>query len=109
MPSDSAVVKTYVIGQFTGGGGGGGGTPYDNTPSMDGIGSSGSSTKYARGDHRHPSDSRKADISALAQKANTSDVPASASINNSGLISFKSSTNVTLFTLQLPIYTGEVI
>lgn len=31
-------------------------TPYDEHPQMDGAASAGGSTKYARGDHRHPTD-----------------------------------------------------
>lgn len=33
---------------------------------------------------------------------------ASATIDNNGLITFKNSAGTTLFTLQLPIYTGAV-
>lgn len=72
---------------------GGGGTPYDGDPLMDGVASAGISGLYARGDHRHPSDTT---------------IPTGASIDANGLISFKSSTNVTLFTLQLPFYDGSV-
>ena len=43
-----------------------------------------------------------------AGKADVTSVPAAASINNSGLISYKNSDNTTLFTLQLPIYNGTV-
>ena len=35
-------------------------------------------------------------------------IPSSASIDSSGLISFKNSSNSDLFTLQLPIYNGGV-
>jgi hypothetical protein len=34
---------------------------YTSTPAMDGVGSAGSSTAYAKGDHVHPSDSTKVD------------------------------------------------
>lgn len=37
-------------------------TPYTNTPLMDGGGSAGVSTYYARGDHQHPSDTAKQDL-----------------------------------------------
>ncbi|MBR2554292.1 MAG: hypothetical protein IKE94_05455 [Aeriscardovia sp.] len=37
-----------------------------------------------------------------------SDLAQSASIDSSGLISFKNDSNVTVFTLQLPIYNGGV-
>ena len=36
------------------------------------------------------------------------DLSTSASISNTGLISFKNDSNVTVFTLQLPIYNGGV-
>lgn len=35
-----------------------------DTPNMDGIGSAGSLSTFARGDHTHPSDSTKADVSS---------------------------------------------
>ena len=34
---------------------------YNSTPQMDGVGAAGSSADYARGDHRHPSDTTKQD------------------------------------------------
>lgn len=34
---------------------------YNSTPQMDGVGAAGSSTDYARGDHRHPRDTTKQD------------------------------------------------
>ena len=39
--------------------------PYTSSPAMDGIASAGSSANYSRGDHVHPSDSSKLDISAV--------------------------------------------
>lgn len=39
-------------------------------------------------------------------KAERASVPTSASIDEAGLISFKNSSGKTLFTLQLPLYTG---
>lgn len=36
-------------------------TPYDDAPLMDGTASPGAAFKYARGDHRHPSDTTKFD------------------------------------------------
>lgn len=36
--------------------------PYTSIPYKDGVGSAGSSTKYARGDHRHPTDSNIARV-----------------------------------------------
>lgn len=41
-------------------------TASDDTPLMDGAASSGTSSLYSRGDHRHPSDVNKADVTALA-------------------------------------------
>jgi len=44
-----------------------GGDPYDQAPQMDGEASAGSADEYARGDHRHPTDTtRQAAISDLA-------------------------------------------
>lgn len=39
--------------------------PYEGLPLMDGSADSGSSSQYARGDHRHPSDTTKANVSDL--------------------------------------------
>lgn len=52
---------------------------YTSNPSMDGTASPGSSTAWARGDHVHPHDSTKADVSAIPTK--TSDLT-----NDSGFI-----------------------
>ena len=41
-------------------------------------------------------------------KANAAAVPASASIDSSGLITYKNSGGTALFTLQLPLYNGGV-
>lgn len=38
----------------------------------------------------------------------TSDIPTQASINSSGLITYKNSSGTSLFTLQLPLYSGGV-
>ena len=40
-----------------------GSLPYDETPAMAGTGSAGESIEYARGDHQHPSDTSKLDVS----------------------------------------------
>ena len=39
--------------------------PYTSSPAMDGTASAGSSSNYSRGDHVHPSDTSKLDISAV--------------------------------------------
>ena len=52
---------------------------YTSNPEMDGTASPGSSTAWARGDHVHPHDSTKADVSAIPTK--TSDLT-----NDSGFI-----------------------
>lgn len=39
--------------------------PYTSSPAMDGVASAGSSANYSRGDHVHPSDSSKLDVSAV--------------------------------------------
>lgn len=66
-------------------------------PIMDGTAARGSSLRYARADHVHPSDTSRA--------AKTT-VPTQASISSAGLITFKNSSNSSLFTLQLPLYNG---
>ena len=38
--------------------------PSDSSPLMDGTASAGSSSKYARGDHVHPSDTSKANVAS---------------------------------------------
>ena len=38
---------------------------YTSTPEMDGVGAAGSSTAFAKGDHVHPSDTNKADVSTV--------------------------------------------
>ena len=43
-------------------------TAYTSTPEMDGTGSAGSSTAFAKGDHVHPKDTSKADISIIADE-----------------------------------------
>lgn len=42
-------------------------SPYDLIPQMDGTASAGSSLGYSRGDHRHPSDTTKADAWAYEE------------------------------------------
>ena len=44
-------------------------TPSSTTPKMDGTASVGSETNYARGDHRHPSDTTKVNVSDLGNVA----------------------------------------
>lgn len=53
--------ELQIITQFAGGGGG---TPSQTLPLMDGEASVGTETAYARGDHRHPSDTSKQDVIA---------------------------------------------
>lgn len=60
---------------------------YTSNPSMDGTASPGSSTAWARGDHVHPHDSTKADVSAIPTK--TSDLT-----NDSGFITSAPVTSV---------------
>lgn len=43
--------------------------PYDSSPKMDGSASAGSSSEFARGDHVHPKDTSKADVTDLNDKA----------------------------------------
>ena len=44
--------------------GAGGGTPSSSTPLMDGTAAVGTSTTYARGDHRHPTDTSRAPLAS---------------------------------------------
>ena len=60
---------------------------YTSNPAMDGTASPGSSTAWARGDHVHPHDSTKADVSAIPTK--TSDLT-----NDSGFITSAPVTSV---------------
>ena len=53
------VIAVSVMGEIAGGGA----SPYTSNPEMDGIASPGSSPEYARGNHVHPSDTGKANIS----------------------------------------------
>ena len=80
------------------GGGGSSLLPATATPLMDSTADVGSSDKYAREDHVHPTDTSRAAVSA---------VPASATISN-GIISFKNSSGTQLFTVSLPVYNGSV-
>lgn len=68
------------------------------TPLVDGTAAVGSSAKYAKEDHVHPTDT---------SRAATTSVPASASIASTGLITFANSSSTSLFTLQLPLYDGS--
>lgn len=44
----------------------------------------------------------------LSAKAAGTSVPASASVNSSGVVTFANSGGTSLFTVQLPMYTGSV-
>jgi len=54
--------------------------PSDANPNMDGVVAPGTSPTYARGDHRHPSDTAKANASDLAAKADVSALPVPATV-----------------------------
>ncbi|MBQ1428369.1 MAG: hypothetical protein IIZ06_01755, partial [Kiritimatiellae bacterium] len=60
--------------------------PSTATPAMDGTGSAGSSAEYARGDHRHPSDTTKADKTYVDAKSSikSPDGDTTVSANNNG-------------------------
>lgn len=64
-------IERYLakIAENGGGGGGEGPEPYTSSPAMDGTASAGSSAKYARGDHVHPTDTSRAAATDLAAKA----------------------------------------
>lgn len=44
--------------------------PYTETPLMDGVGSAGTSNSYARGDHKHPTDTTRASTAIATQSSN---------------------------------------
>lgn len=69
-----------------------------SSPAMDGNASVGSSSAYSRADHVHPTDTSRAAAAS---------VPDSGSISSTGLISIKHG-STTLFTIQLPLYSGGV-
>ena len=69
------------------------------TPVVDGTAEVGSSSKYAKEDHVHPTDTSRAATTTVATQA---------SINSSGLITYENSSGTSLFTLQLPLYNGGV-
>lgn len=54
-----------------------GGDPYDQAPEMDGEASAGASDEYARGDHRHPTDT-----SRMAASATGVDIKAGGDVGN---------------------------
>lgn len=64
-----ALLIAALRGNSGGGSGGEGPEPYGSNPAMDGPASAGSSAKYSRGDHVHPTDTSRAAASALAGKA----------------------------------------
>ena len=78
---------------------------YTSNPSMDGTASPGSSTAWARGDHVHPHDSTKADVSAIPTK--TSDLT-----NDSGFITSAPVTSVNgqtgAVTISVPTKTSDL-
>lgn len=49
-----------------------------------------------------------AQIKSLVNAAISGNIATSASISNTGLITFKNSSNTAVFTLQLPVYDGGV-
>ena len=67
IPSSSpcAVAPVYLPIPGPPGPPGQGGDPYDQAPLMDGGASAGTSDDYARGDHRHPTDTSRASTIAL--------------------------------------------
>lgn len=78
---------------------------YTSNPEMDGTASPGSSTAWARGDHVHPHDSTKADVSAIPTK--TSDLT-----NDSGFITSAPVTSVNgqtgAVTISVPTKTSDL-
>ena len=60
-------------------------TPYSSTPEMDGTGSAGSSSAWARGDHVHPSDTTKADKVSGAVNGDVPLLNGSGNLTDSGM------------------------
>ena len=59
-----------------------GSTPYDGNPQMDETASAGSSNAFARGDHRHPSDTSKVDkVNGKGLSTNDYDATAKAKVD----------------------------
>ena len=58
--------------------------PYTSTPAMDGTGSAGSSTKWAKGDHVHPKDTTKADKVSGATSGHLASLNSSGNLTDSG-------------------------
>ena len=73
-------------------------TPYTNTPLMDGGGSAGISSAYARGDHQHPSDTAKQDTLVSGSNLKT--------INNLSLLG-SGNINISGFEMEL-LWTNAV-
>ena len=65
--------------------------PSDSTPLMDGIGSAGTGGNFSRGDHVHPSDTSKLDVSGgtitgdLGIEGNFTELKKTASVNNTAV------------------------
>jgi hypothetical protein len=58
-----------VVGGGAGGGAGGGMLPSDAIPIMDGVGAPGTANNASRGDHVHPKDTSKADVTYVNSQA----------------------------------------
>ena len=72
-------------------------TASSTTPAMDGTAATGSETTFARGDHVHPTDTSRAASTAVTTQA---------IIDNTGLITYKNSSDTSLYTVQLPLFDG---
>lgn len=68
------------------------------TPSMDGTAAVGSSSKYAKEDHVHPTDTSRAASSHTHTKSEITDFPTIPTVNDATLTIQKNGTNVTTFT-----------
>lgn len=71
----SATDVQDAIDELAQGGGGGGPSPATNTPLMDGTGAVGTSLKYAREDHEHPTDTSRASATGLSNHVGDTNNP----------------------------------
>lgn len=89
---DAVIVRKVVYDPVDPGGGGGGGggdiEPYTSNPHMDGTASPGSSSKYSRGDHVHPTDTSRMAANLKGAAGGVAELDASGKVPSSQLPGF---------------------
>lgn len=107
---DNAVIaRRLIYAPVPSGGGGGGGSsaePSNATPQMDGTASAGTSSKFSRGDHVHPSDTTRAPINSPALTG-TPTAPTPTSSANNTQIATTAFVQTLLAALSLVPSTGQ--